>query len=229
MSKNDSQYVIGSDGSMEVYDDRYKQVTDEVVQRAQELEQDIIARGVDLKIGYLRLARSLAEFYNDKLYLARGYPSFHAWAESPEIGLQYRTAMNLVRIANEAIPILQRNNALELLPSVSTMYDMLPILSDEGAEQKFVLAAQEVQGLTNRDAKQRIKEIRGTAKAYDEELPAIFHAQVKDRGDVHEVFIRCNTGDDMYSLTTRGPLIVKKRDWPRLERIFRNYVTIQED
>lgn len=229
MSKSDSQYIIGSDGSMEVYDDRYKQVTQEIVQRAQKLEEEIVAQGVNIQVGYLRLARSIAEFYNDKLYLARGYPSFQAWAESPEIGIQYRTAMNLVRIANEAIPILQRNNVLELLPNVSTMYDMLPILSDEGAEQKFVLAAQEVQGLSARDAKQRIKEIRGTAKPYDEELPAIFHAHVKDRGEYNEVFINCHTGDDTYSLTVRGPLRVKKKDWPRLERIFRHYVTIQED
>lgn len=230
VEKVPSSLQIGSDGSVERYPDPYKNITKAQIRRAAELEQQILAQTSYLQVSYLRLARALAEFKEEKLYLARGYPTFRAWAESPDLqGLTYRTAHNLVRIANEVIPLLERNNLVDKLPPVSVMYSMLPILSDENAEEKFIEATYQVQGLTHRDAEDRIKEVRGIARPYDEERPALFTARVETEYNNrwNYVHIWCNKGNDGYSVTGQTPLMVKKEDWPRLEQIFRNYITIE--
>lgn len=160
--------IIGSSGELETYRDPYGVVSQEDVQAAIDLEQKIINERHAIDVGYLRIALDLAQFNERKLYLARGYPSFRDWTDSPEIRIGYRLAHDLLRIVNEAIPILEKHDAMDALPSISNMRDLLPILADDNAEEKFIEAAYTVKDLTNREAKDAVRQIRGIQRDYDE-------------------------------------------------------------
>lgn len=181
--------IIGSSGELETYRDPYGVVSQEDVQAAMELEQKIINERNAIDVGYLRIALDLAQFSERKLYLARGYPTFRAWADSPEVKIGARLAHDLLRIVNEAIPILEKYDAMEALPPISNMRDLLPILADNDAEEKFIEAAYTVKDLTNREAKDAIRQIRGIQREYDEKTPAIFQAKVRRGESYHQVTI----------------------------------------
>src|SRR6478752_8941544 len=101
-------------GELVRYDNTYDFVKDGDVKRADEVADEIIEHSRTIELHYLKLAQALSTFNSERLYLAKGFPSFRVWAESNEItGLSYRTAHNLLRIADEALPILQRNDAMD--------------------------------------------------------------------------------------------------------------------
>ena len=204
--------IVGSDGELETYHDPYGEVTDLDVEAAINLETKIINQRKAIDVGYLTIALDLAKFQERKLYLARGYSTFRAWADSPEISIGWRLAHDLIRIVNEAIPILERNNALDALPPISNMRDLLPILADDDAESKFVEAAYQVKELTNREAKDAVRQIRGIERPYDEPQPAIFKASVIRGESFHSVTIHCSDGNDFYKA---GTLFIKPEHWPR--------------
>lgn len=205
-------------GEIQRYADTFSAVTDKDVARAEEVEGQIIDHTKSIEIHYLKLARALSTFNAEKLYLAKGYPTFRAWADSADIpGLSYRTAHNLIRIADEALPILEKHDAMNLLPPVSTMYDLLPILSDENAEEKFIEAAERVQGLTTRDAKQEIRAVRGIEEPYDQVKSSILKARVWRGEDKHRIELWIAAGDRYYQA---GTVHIDKRDWPEVESVF---------
>ena len=208
-----NQYsVIGSDGELETYRDPYGDVSQQDVADAQALEEKIISQRKAIDVGYLTIALDLATFQERKLYLARGYPTFRAWADSPELGVGARLAHDLIRIVNEAIPILERHDALDALPPISNMRDLLPILADANAEEKFVEAAYQVKDLTNREAKDAVRQIRGIERPYDEKQPAIFKAIVVRGESFNAITITCGDGSDYYKV---GTLFIKPEHWPR--------------
>lgn len=212
-------------GEMMRYEDLYASVTPEMVARAEEVEREILHQHANIQKGYMTLAGQLSAFKRERLYLARSFPTFESWANSDDLkGLGSRTAYNLVRIADEFLPILDKHDAWDKLPGISTMYDMLPMLNDENAEEKILQALDAVQGLPTRGAKDAIKEIRGIAAGPDEEQPAIFKAKFEDVGDYIRVHVWCSTNNDYYQVSERGPLMVKKRDWPRMQTMFRGFV-----
>lgn len=214
-------------GELVRYDNTYDFVKDGDVKRADEVAEQIIEHSRTIELHYLKLAQALSTFNQERLYLAKGFPSFRTWAESNEIsGLSYRTAHNLLRIADEALPILQKNDAMEMLPSVSTMYDLLPILSDDNAEEKFIEAVERVQGLTNRDAKAEIREIRGIDSGSIEKMPTVFSAKVT-RGDTyHRLKIYCSDGEEYYDCTPSGPVVIKPEHFARFEERFGRFIEI---
>src|SRR5687768_1803667 len=136
---SDSYTVIGSDGTPERYHDAFASVDEAMIERAAEVQDQILNAAGHLELHYLRLAKGLSTFKREKLYLAVGYESFKEWADSPELKqVGYRVAHDLVRIADEVLPILEKHERIyEKIPPVSTMRDLLPILADENPEQSL--------------------------------------------------------------------------------------------
>ncbi len=212
------QTVIGGDGTVEQYDDRYAEVTEEMVKKAEELEAQILDNGRRVTGSYLRMARDLSDFKREKLYLARGYDSFKDWADSPEISsVGWRTAYNLVRIADEVIPMLERNNLLDETPSISNLYDLLPILNDDDGEAKFIAAMRAIKGLSNRDAKRAIKEVRGITANVGDRTATMFRCKVKRGTEFHTVRITANDNVDHYEC---GVVRIKLKDWSRWASLY---------
>lgn len=215
--------VVGSDGSLEKYNDAFKSVTKEMRERAEELETQIVDYANQAEVAYLRIARALSEFKRDKLYLARGYESFRAWANSAEMKSvgSYRSAARLVQIADEALPILQKYNAMDALPPVATMGDLLPILNDEDGEKKFVEAVYAVSGLTNSDAKLRIKELRGLIGDHNEVLRPLFRLQLTRGTTWHHGVLSCSDGIDHYVVSS--DFSIKAEHWAQFESMIGNH------
>lgn len=220
------QFIVDrGSGEMLRFDNTYGNITVEQGQAALDAEQEILQEYGQAQTSYYRLAAKLAEFKTKRLFLARGYSSFGQWADSAELkGIGKRTAYNLVRIAEEALPILEKHGALDALPPLSTMYDMLPILRDENAEEKFVEAAYEVQDKTNHDAKQIIRDIRGL-EPKDNDL-TFFKLNVREVDDEFVGTITATSPTDYYVV---GNVKIKRKDWPRFEHIVRGYVEIQSE
>lgn len=222
---SDSFSQIGPSGELERYHDEFANVTPELVYESAALEAQIIHQKSEIEAGYLKIARDLSTFRRKKLYLGRGYGTFRQWAESPEIGIGYRLVHDLVRIADEAIPILVKHDAIEALPSVSNMRDLLPILADDNSEDKFIEAVYVVKDLTNKEAKAAVREIRGIEQRHDDKLPAVFSASVRRGESFHTVLINCNDGDDYYRV---GTLSIKPAHWARWEDRFGRFVEYVE-
>lgn len=221
VKENNDQWVM-EQGELVRYDNTFGPLTEADGAEALRCEQEILQMHGQVQKDYYALAQKLADFKTRRLFVARNFSSFSQWADSEELkGIGKRTAYNLVRIVEEALPILAKNDAMHVLPSLSTLYDMLPILRDENAEEKFVEAAYQVQDKTARDAKQVIKEIRGIEDKDTESL-MFFKVIATDRGDEYTVKIQAASRDDFYWLTEKGT--VKKKDMPRLEQLFKGYV-----
>ncbi len=222
------QYQIGGDGAVERYHDPYGLVTEDQVKRAHELETEILQQINQVEVSYLRIAKSLSTFKREKLYLARNFTSFQQWADSEELSkLSYRSAQRLVQIADDALPLLVKHDLMEMLPSVSALGDLLPLLNDDDGETKFVQAIKDIQGLTNKDIKALVKERRGLADPLDKEQPAIFSAQVERGTEYHRVQIFCSDGVDYYKVTPQ-PLMVKPKHFARFEERFGRFLQMKD-
>jgi hypothetical protein len=220
----DSYTIMGSDGRPERYHDAFARVDEAMIERAAEVQDQIMNAAGHLELHYLRLAKGLSTFKREKLYLAVGYESFKEWADSPELKqVGYRVAHDLVRIADEVLPILDKHDRMyrEPFPPISTMRDLLPILADENAEQSLITALDEVAGLSNRAAKDRIKELRGISTPIDAKSPAIFKAKVTMGESFHKVDITCSDGVDFYNV---GTLRIKPVHFARWSERFGGFI-----
>jgi hypothetical protein len=210
------QSFIDSDGSLVRYEDPYV-VTEEQFIEAVALEEQIIAVRGDIDKHFLVLGRLLDTFDKRSGFLARGYPTFKAWVQSPEIDLSYRTAHDLLRIVREVLPLL---GPREAIPSVSKLRELLPLLADDDGQQKFLETFDSTQQATVRDTREAVREARGQSSVAAA-FPAIFKAEVT-RGDVyHRVRITCLTGVDQYRV---GDLLIKPEHWSRWEGRFGEFV-----
>ena len=221
-------HQIDSDGELRSYPDPYKNVTEESLQKADELEGILLDRVSKIEVHYLEIGKVLAQFKDEKLYLAKNFPTFAAWCDSPYLSrIGYRSAQRLIQIVNEALPLLERNNAIDVVASigVGTMGDLLPILRDEDGEQKFVEAAYAVKDLTNRDAKDRIKELRGIDVPLEKETPTVFKAKITRGQTYNKLRVFASNGPDYYEC---GILNVKLRDYPRFEARFGRFIEVED-
>lgn len=213
-------HVITDPGTGELmrYPDTFGNVSQEDVERAQILEQAILDQANQVEMSYLLMARDLSEFKRDRLYLARGFDSFENWANSPDLKkISYRSAQRLVQIADEAIPLLEKFGLMDFLPPVATMGDLLPLLGDNDGEAKFAEAVKAVEGMSNRDAKRYIKELRGIAPGGNGGQPT-FTAKVRRGDSYNTVKVFCaDEGGDYYET---GTLMVKPKDWAQFEKMF---------
>jgi hypothetical protein len=222
----DTTYAIDSSGELVAYSDAFKGITEEDVTKAEILEAEIINAAGQISAGYLKIAKKLHEFKEDKYYLALGYESFRAWADSPNLkGIGYRTAHDLIRIYTDIVPILARHEALDALPFVQSgkMRAILPILGDEDAEQKIIDAVYTVKDLTTKDSYAAINEIRGKKDFYDDDLDTVFKAKVFYGESYHKVIVTAVNNDDVYQV---GMLQIKLKDWPRWEQRFGRFIEI---
>lgn len=210
--------IIGSSGELETYPDPFGNVTQDRIEKAAIIEAEIVQHGAQIDRHYLEIGKLLCEFKEKEYHKERGFESFRSWADSQELrGLGYRAAHNLIRIVNEALPIIARHDAFDALPPVSTMVNLLPILSDDNAEEKFLEAVYAVQDKTVNDAKEIIRDVRGIGRTLDEKRPAIFKARVTRGEQFHRVQVYCSTGDTYYEV---GTLNIKPEHWPRWEERF---------
>lgn len=226
--QDDTQWQIDAGtGELVAYPDPYKNQTAETAEEAQKIENEILIRVGVIETNYLKIGQLLAEFKERKLYLAAGDPDFRTWCNSPKLSrIGYRSAQRLIQIVDKALPLLEKHGAMDILPDLgmSTMADLLPILNDEDGEEKFVEAAYQVRDMTNADAKEAIKEIRGVAKPLDHEMPTVFKAKVRAGEDYMFVRIYATNGPDFYEVTQGKPLMIRKRDWPRWEDRFGRFL-----
>lgn len=212
------QVIVDSDGSLVRYPDPYGDVTPERIETAERLQREVFYHNAQIDRHYFFIGGILSEIKEQEYFRELGFDTFRAWADSPELkGIGWRTAHNLIRITNEVLPIIERHNAFDALPSVSTMVNLLPILSDDNAEEKFIEALYEVKELPVHDAKERIRDLRGIGRTIEDERPAIFKAQVTRGEQFHTIRVWCSTGTDYYEA---GTLNIKPRDWPRWEQHF---------
>lgn len=205
-------------GEIQVYSDTFGNISEEDIERAQYLEQCILEESAGVEIGYLRMARHLSEFKADNLFLARGFETFRLWADSPDLKrIGYRSAQRLVQIADEAIPMLEKYGLMEQLPPISTLGDLLPLLNDDDGEKKFVEAVKMVEGMSNRDAKRYVREVRGLPPGLNGDGPT-FRAKVTRGETVHKITITCEDGDgDFYEA---GKMQVRVKHFAAFEKLF---------
>ena len=221
----DTQYVIDGSGELVAYADHFKDVTQEDAEYAEALETHIISVAGNVTVGYLQMAKALSEFEEKKYYKARGFESFRAWADSPNLkGIGYRTAHDLIRIYRDILPVLAKHDAMDAMPLIQSgkMRAILPILGDENAEEKIIDAVYTIKDLTTKDSYAAINEIRGKKDSFEEgDLPTIFKAKVLYGESYHKVIITAMAGDDIYQV---GMLSIKPKDWPRWEERFGRFV-----
>lgn len=200
------QTFMGSDGSIERYDDAY-QVDEETYELAVGIENYILEQQMNIKHSFLKIGAALIKFEEQELFKARGVPSFRAYLSSDMFEFSYEHATRLMRIVKELVPILGE----EGLPSLSKLKEILPMLGEGWSEDEIRYAVSEIENLNTRDAKARIREIRGIK---DNPTLPFFKAVVKEEGDFNVVAVERIGGDDG-DYYNAGTLYIKKKDWSR--------------
>jgi len=213
-----SSQIDGS-GELLTYPDVYKNVTQEDVKDAIDIEKTIIHVKSLIERGYYAIAKALDEFERRRLYLARGFDTFSAWCESDDVDIGYRLAHDMLRIVREAVPALGDGVDLDAY-GISKARALLPLLADENGKEKLQQAFEDTAQLTVKDTNQYVKEIRGIAKPIDEDPPAIFSGTLQRGESYHKLIIRRN-GANPYSC---GTLTIRVEDWPRWEERFGGFV-----
>lgn len=208
-------YSLVDQGTGELlrYDDPFAEVTPELIARADEVENELRGHLGNLQKTYIQIGLCLDIFDREKLYLAKQCDSFREYAKSPHLGMDYRTAHDLLRIVREALPILMQNDMMHLLPSVSKMRALLPTLAD--GEETFIKAVEAVQDLTVAASYDAIDEIRGVDAKDKKRKP--FRAVVRTGPKEHKVKIYSTNEEDSYTL---GFLSVKREEWAAFENMF---------
>lgn len=219
------QTVVDSDGTVQQYPDMYGDVTTDLAAHADRVQQIIIDRTQQIKSNYLVIGTLLNKFKEEELYLAKGFSTFKAWCDSPELtDMTYRTAVRLVQIVTEALPLFEKHDSMALAQTIgiSKMADLLPILNDADGEAKFIEAAYKVQDLTSRDAKEEIKNIRGiSSSSIDTIMPTVFTARVQRGENTHRLRVTANDGVDFFDM---GTLTVRTKDFARWEERFGRFL-----
>lgn len=214
---------IGSSGEVETYQDSYGEVTQDDIDSAERLERYILETQSNIEQSFLKIGAALVVFDEERYYLARGMPSLRAWLNSPEFHLSYRLAMDLMRIARELVPMFPDGTAPEL--PVSTMRELLPLMTEGRTAEEIAGVAEDIQGMTVRDARNHIREVRGIDEP---EQPTIFRARVEQGEEFHRVWItRFGDDGDIYQLS-REPLRIRPRDWSRWQTRFGGFITYEQ-
>lgn len=224
MPQSDTTFsYIGSSGEMETYQDSYGAVTQDDIDSAERLERYILDTQTNIEQSFLKMGAALVVFEEERYYLARGMPSMRAWLNSPEFHISYRLAMDLMRIARELVPLFPDDTVPEL--PVSTMRELLPLVSEGRTAEEIVGVAEDIQGMTVRDARNHIREVRGIDEP---EQPTIFRARVEMGEEYHRVWItRYGDDGDIYQLS-REPLRIKPRDWQRWSTRFGGFINYEQ-
>lgn len=195
-TETNKEWYKSADGSLEFYPDTY-QIPLADVDASEKMEQFIINEQRNIKMSFLKIGAALNVFEQKKLYLGRGLPSMRAWLDSPDIEISYRLAHDLMRIASELLPKI--GDRVENIP-VSTLREVLPMLSDGSGDESILELLDDVEGLSTRDAKKVIRERRGVKTGSP---PVIFHAEVKEGGAFHRIKItRAGEDGDIYEVGT---------------------------
>lgn len=215
---------IGSSGEMESYPNPYANAANNA-EAAQRLEEYMIEVEKTLDQNFLKLGAALAFFEDNEYYLARGCPSMHVWLNGTELHVSYKLANDLMRVVRNLVPLLTDGN--EDLPnlSVSSMRELLPLLADNISAEDMKNVAGEIEGMTVRDARRHVRELRGIEEP---EQPTIFRARVETGEEYHRVWItRTGEDGDIYSVNNQ-PLTIKPKDWARWQDRFGVFISYAE-
>lgn len=216
-TEKNKEWYQEADGSIVQYPDTY-QIPYGDVEASERVEKFILDEQLNIKTSFLRIGAALNVFEQRKLYLGRGIPSMRAWLDGPEIDISYRLAHDLMRIAAELLPKI--GDRVADIP-VSTLRELLPMLSDGSSDEELLDMVEEVNGLTTRDAKKVLRERRGAGTGTP---PVIFHAEVLRGEEFHKIRVtRAGEDGDMYEVT-KTDLQVKPKDFPIFEKIFGNFI-----
>lgn len=218
-----ASYQMDGDGSLLAYPDHFKTVTPDMVSTAEAAETTIIETKNEIEKNFLKLAYMIDLFDQEQLFLARGYETLKAWAESPEIELGWRVVQDLLRIRREVIPVLEqtlgdRDNAHRtiLAAGISKVRTCLPLLRDAKTDD-FVDVVSSAPDLPWNDVRQEVKERRGLAAPLGEAFPVLFKAQVTVYEDAATITVYALDGTTSESI---GKLRVKRHWLPRFEERF---------
>lgn len=199
--------IIGSTGEIEVYQDAYANITEENINSIQGFTDYIHEQENTIGGSFLKIGAALLEVEKGQLYKAAGLPSMAVWMQSEKFHMSYEHGTRLMRIVRDLVPVLGVDN----LPSVSTLKELLPMVSEGATPEQIREAAEEVSELTIKDAKARLREIRGL-----EEKPraTLFKAIVDTRNGGNYITIK-RYGEDgnNYDVTERGPIWIRSDDW----------------
>jgi hypothetical protein len=217
---------MGSDGSIEKYDDSFRDVTQDGVDEAEASLQHIHRLVGSIEVAFLELGKALDQFETKKLYLGRGFTSFRQWADSDELSIGYNAAHSLIRVVREILPIFQKHNLMDYVPKfpISKMRALLPLMADPNGEDMLVQAVKDGADLTFLDTKALVQEMRGLDKGIDEPDPAIFKAKVTRGDEFHRLTVSCQDGVDYYFV---GTLVIKPQHFARWEERFGRFIEIE--
>lgn len=229
--KNENQYIIGSDGSLEVYSDPFKNITPADAQVAEQAQLAIIGTKQDIERNFLKLAYLLDIFEANKLYKGCGFEDMRSWAQSPQIELGWRVVQDLLRVRREMVPILtdqvgSEEQAQEVLVAagVSKARAVLPLLRDEDGEEKVIDLVERAPQLTWNDVRTEVKRLRGIEQPLDHRFPAVFKAKVKQGEEYSRVEVSVTDG----GTTDRcGVLTIRNRYMPRFEDRFGQFIEFE--
>lgn len=219
-----TSWQLDETGGLVGYADHFKHVTQEDAANAVEWENKILTAKVEIEAGFLKLCYMLDIFDRERFYLARGYETMKAWAESPEIELSWRVVQDLIRIKREAIPALEATvgddgtvERMILQAGISKVRAALPLLSDETTKDDFAEVIDLAPQMPWNDVRQEVKERRGLALAVGEQRPVLFKGAITVYDDHATITIYAIDGTTSESI---GKLRVKKLWLPRFEERF---------
>lgn len=208
-------------GELELYPDITKGIDQETVEYADKMEKYIIYMLGTIRTGSLNVGHALVMFRDNEYYRARGYDTFDAWADSPELGLGRQTAKYLMRIVENIVPVLENEGLDPDEYPTSTLRAMLPLLTEEDAENKILEAAYAVKDLTTKDANAIIREMRGV----DNTEPAIVKAYVTMGDSTHKINAMLWRPDGTF--VKLGTWYVPVEDYARVEQLFGRHVEVE--
>lgn len=204
------EFFIDSNGTLVEYPDPYKNVSETDVQDLQGFEQFIIEQQDNIKGSFLRIGAALIEIDKRELYKAAGVSTMKQWMESTDFDFSYEHGTRLMRIVRDLVPII----GVEKLPPISTLKEVLPMLTEGFDADEIREAVAEVTELNTKDAQRRLRELRGVVQ---KESPATFRARVVTGEVFNRVWVTCySEGGDIYDVTPKAhPLTIKPKDWKR--------------
>jgi hypothetical protein len=221
--------IIDSDGALVSYPDPYAGVTDQTVERAEEVERLLLAAKSDVEMGFMKMAIALDVIEREQLYRSRGYETMRQYVEGPEVDLNWRTATDMIRISREVLPLYESHPDLPTVKElgVSKVRALLPLLRLPDGEERFVAKAQQVTEAdwTWKDTVAEVKAERGLATDPSKPLPVVFMAKVTVGEETTRVKV---TGSDGNRHKDCGVLMIPNAWWPRWESRFGRFV-IYED
>lgn len=219
-----TSWQLDETGSLVGYPDPFRYVTEKDAANAVEWEHKILGAKIEIEAGFLKLCYLLDGFDSEKMYLARGYETMKAWAESPEIELSWRVVQDLLRIKREAIPVLEATvgddgtvERMILHAGISKVRAALPLLSDASTKDDFAQVIDLAPSMPWNDVRQEVKERRGLAAVVGEQRPVLFKGSITLYDDHATITIYAIDGTTSESI---GKLRVRKHWLPRFEERF---------